>query len=110
VFQNHRRNFVITAANGISGPKIEKSRSAGATGRRIEGRRLLVLEKEAVSANQVRDHYDQGWVHTQLKRSVTNRAATTVDALVSTMQNVGLTKGKCKNAKYMKEMSRQRKG
>jgi hypothetical protein len=24
VFQNHRRNFVITAANGISGPKIEK--------------------------------------------------------------------------------------
>jgi hypothetical protein len=69
-----------------------------------------VLEKEAVSANQVRDHYDQGWVHTQLKRSVTNRAATTVDALVSTMQNVGLTKGKCKNAKYMKEMSRQRKG
>ena len=47
------------------------------------------------------------WVHTQLKRSVTDRAATTMDALVSTMQDVGLTKG---NAKYKKEISKQRKG
>jgi hypothetical protein len=60
-----------------------------------------VLEKEAVSANQDGDHYDQGGVHTQLQRSVTGRAATTMHTLVSTMQDVGLTKG---NAKYMKEI------
>jgi hypothetical protein len=66
-----------------------------------------VLEKEAVSANQVRDHYDQGGAHTQLKRSVTDRAATAMDALVSTMQDVGLTKG---NAKYKKEISKTEKG
>jgi hypothetical protein len=45
-------------------------------------------------------------VHTQLKRSVTDRAATTMDALVSTMQDVGLTKG---NAKYKKEISKTEK-
>ena len=42
-----------------------------------------------------------------IERSVTNRAVTTMGALVSAMQDVGLTKG---NAKYKKEISKQRKG
>jgi hypothetical protein len=76
---------------------------------RAEDRRsaLVGVGKDAVSANQVRDHYDQGGFHTQLKRSVTDRAATTMHALVSTMQDVGVTKG---NAKYKKEISKTEKG
>jgi hypothetical protein len=75
-------------------------------GRGIEGRRLLVLEKEAVSANQVGDHYDPKVGSHQIAKINHRSTATTVNALVSTMQGVGLTKG---NTKYMKE-NVERKG
>lgn len=65
---------------------------------RAEDRRsaLVGVGKDAVSANQVRGHYDQGGFHTLLKRSVTDRVATTMDALVSTMARCWCDERKCK--------------
>jgi hypothetical protein len=65
----------------------------------IEGRRLLVLGKEAVSANQVRDSYGQEEFTCSCKLSGTDGVATMLDALDLDMPDTGLTKG---NALYMK--------
>jgi hypothetical protein len=88
VFQNHVRIFVITVANGSRWPKIERPRGVQVRrGRGIEGRRLLVLEKEAVSANQVGDHYDPKVGSHQIAKINHRSTATTV--------NVGFNHARC---------------
>jgi hypothetical protein len=57
---------------------------------------LVGVGKEAVSANQVGDHYDQRVGSHQIAKINHRPTATTINALVSTMQGVGLTKGKYK--------------
>jgi hypothetical protein len=78
----------------------------GATGRGIEGRRLLVLEKEAVSANQSRRPLRPRWVHTKLRKSITDQRLQRSMRWFQPMQHVGLTKKECK----MHERNMERKG